>query len=852
MSANNQLRYEREQRGWSQQKVAEAVGVTARTISRWEMGLARPYPHFREQLCQLFNKSVDELGLLNDSETPDAPGYQSVLRPNNGRQHPEPAENLNRLFSPKATKAPDVFKDANILNGEHEPTFPAIYDPAIPPSLSGHVDLIGRSELLKQLKQQLQIGEQVAITALNGLPGVGKTAMAIAIAADQDIQARFHDGILWAGLGQAADVPGLLRHWGLLLGLAPGDMESLQGARAWSIALRRVIGQRRMLFIIDDAWSAEEALALHVGGSSCSYLVTTRLPTLAFQVATDGVFVVPELNEQDGISLLNRFIPDIVGRELGTARELVRLVGGLPLAQVLIGKHLHMQTMSGQPRRLQRAIEQLRTIEQRLKLTMPMQTLALPANVAQHTPWSLQAAIALSDQHLDQQSRQALRALSVFPPKPNTFSEEAALAVCQVPIEVLDTLSDSGLLESQGANAYTLHQTIADYARLHLQDQRVRENLVDYYTNYVEANQDNLAVLARENTNIAAALEIAYTLQEPEKHRRLFGVFSLRFLLIGDLDLYERHVQKIYAEVQSSGKGDDLIQSLLQVAHLQERRGAYKEGEDYLQRALALAEQEKGHPQLGIIHALLGRNALQQCNFSFAREQAIKALALGQSRQDKFVMYLSHWVSGYAAEDQSKLAEAEWHAQEILRQARQDDVPGILCYGLLLMSKKELQEKNYERAERYAHEGLAAVNAIGHDEYICTLLETIIKSEIMQGKYQQACEHVEQGLSIAQKRNLVRNIGMMQVAKGDVLLLQKRIAEAEVAFSEANENTPPQCLRVHALALYGLARVEAERANWDMAREYGKKSMAIYSSIGHYELGEVSSFMETLQTLDCQ
>ena len=38
------LKAERKQQGWSQAQVAEALGVSARTLRRWEQGLVVPYP----------------------------------------------------------------------------------------------------------------------------------------------------------------------------------------------------------------------------------------------------------------------------------------------------------------------------------------------------------------------------------------------------------------------------------------------------------------------------------------------------------------------------------------------------------------------------------------------------------------------------------------------------------------------------------------------------------------------------------------------------------------------------------------------------------------------------------------
>lgn len=61
---NYRLKQEREQRGWSQARVAEHIGTDAVNISRWERGHATPSPYFREKLCQLFEKNAHDLGFL--------------------------------------------------------------------------------------------------------------------------------------------------------------------------------------------------------------------------------------------------------------------------------------------------------------------------------------------------------------------------------------------------------------------------------------------------------------------------------------------------------------------------------------------------------------------------------------------------------------------------------------------------------------------------------------------------------------------------------------------------------------------------------------------------------------------
>ncbi len=63
MQSAGRLKYERMQRGWSQARVAESIGTDAGNVSRWERGRSSPSPYFRERLCQLYEKTAQELGL---------------------------------------------------------------------------------------------------------------------------------------------------------------------------------------------------------------------------------------------------------------------------------------------------------------------------------------------------------------------------------------------------------------------------------------------------------------------------------------------------------------------------------------------------------------------------------------------------------------------------------------------------------------------------------------------------------------------------------------------------------------------------------------------------------------------
>ena len=282
------LKQERLRHNWSQVDLAEKVGASVPSISRWERGELFPDPIYRQRLCQLFDKSPVALGFYVNNTLQEPASLVPPLPP----------------VPPAAPAPPEVFFDATI-------------PPVLPIG-----SLIGREQLLEGLKGRLCNDRGVSsLAALNGLPGVGKTAVVVEFVHDAAVKKYFRGGILWAALGPKPNIASLLGRWGTLLGLATVQMSSEAGIEGWAYAIRAAIAMRRMLIVIDDAWQIEEALTLKVGGPNCAYLLTTRFPEVALYFADEGATVVRELNELDGISLLARLAPEIVAQEPSTGTK---------------------------------------------------------------------------------------------------------------------------------------------------------------------------------------------------------------------------------------------------------------------------------------------------------------------------------------------------------------------------------------------------------------------------------------------------------------------------------------------------------------------------------------------------
>lgn len=127
---NEQLRQARNVKGWTQQEVAEKIGVLPNNYSRWERGEAFPSSYSRKKLSKLFGKSEQELGLVRKPTSIQPP-----------------------LAPPHATP----------LNK----------------TLQG-IPLIGREQAIKEIYAKLQEGTR--FLTLTGVPGVGKTELARQVA----------------------------------------------------------------------------------------------------------------------------------------------------------------------------------------------------------------------------------------------------------------------------------------------------------------------------------------------------------------------------------------------------------------------------------------------------------------------------------------------------------------------------------------------------------------------------------------------------------------------------------------------------------------------------------------------
>jgi DNA-binding SARP family transcriptional activator/Tfp pilus assembly protein PilF len=199
----------------------------------------------------------------------------------------------------------------------------------------------GRMEELAALTGWSASSGAVVISAIGGMGGIGKTALAVTWA--HQSAAEFPDGQLYVNLRgygpQAAPLPAedALRGFLDVLGVPPTAIPSSLDAQ---VALyRSLVADRRVLVVLDNARDAEHVRPLLPGSATCMAIVTSR-STLMSLVAAEGArhLSLDVLDAAAARDLIERHIGgERLDDEADAVDELIELCSGLPLALSIVG-----------------------------------------------------------------------------------------------------------------------------------------------------------------------------------------------------------------------------------------------------------------------------------------------------------------------------------------------------------------------------------------------------------------------------------------------------------------------------------------------------------------------------------
>ncbi|WP_193199359.1 NB-ARC domain-containing protein [Nostoc sp. MG11] len=324
----------------------------------------------------------------------------------------------------------------------------------IPPAVPFE-KFVGREAELQNLHQQLQTFQEVAIVAVAGMGGVGKTELATQYA-KQHLQ-NYQGGVCWLS-AQGIDVGiQILRFAELKFKLIAPDN--------WELADRLKYcwqnwQQGEVLLVFDDVTDYKKQVQRYLPPESLRFkiLLTTRQ---GFD-RTLSQLPLGVLKPLAAMKLLKSLVDrERLQQEAWVARRICKFLGYLPLALELVGRYLDkMPDLS------------LETLLKRLEKKRLEHEAVAKANPLMRYEYGVAEAFALSWEQLDENAQElgcwlSLFALADIPLFVERIEDDDEQELCEKAIAELCKLH---LLKSQAKGIYRLYPLIRQFLQMKLDE----------------------------------------------------------------------------------------------------------------------------------------------------------------------------------------------------------------------------------------------------------------------------------------------------------------------------------------------------------------------------------------------
>jgi DNA-binding SARP family transcriptional activator len=348
---------------------------------------------------------------------------------------------------------------------------------------TGVAHFTGRTAELKVLDSLLErVGSAdgtVAIAAISGTPGVGKTSLAVHWA--HQVAHRFPGGQLYVDLRAFGPSRGRLRATDAIRGFldaldVPRDGRPT-GIEAQAALYRSVLADKRVLVVLDNAADEDQVRPLLPGADGCLVIVTSRR-RLAGLAAREGatLLTLDVMSRPEALELLEKRLgAELTLAAADTASQLATLCGGLPLALSIAA----VRAAESPAMNLAGLAAQLQDVHSRLDVL----------EVGERGS-SVRAVLSWSYQHLSEPAARMFRLLGVHP-GPDISLAAAASLIARPPVEtarILAELARAHVLKEHAAGRWVVNDLLREYAseQARRDDHRTERNaamrrVLDYY-----------------------------------------------------------------------------------------------------------------------------------------------------------------------------------------------------------------------------------------------------------------------------------------------------------------------------------------------------------------------------------
>ncbi|MDQ7905369.1 tetratricopeptide repeat protein [Phytohabitans sp. ZYX-F-186] len=596
--------------------------------------------------------------------------------------------------------------------------------PAPPPMFTGRIREVATLD-------RSHDASTVVISAIDGMAGIGKTALAVHLA--HRIADRYPDGQLFVDLhghtpGMAPREPAqaldhLLRALGVPGPQIPANLEDR------AALYRTRLADRRMLVLLDDAATEAQVAPLLPGSAGCLVLITSRRRLAGLdrtQTLTLDTLPAPDAADlfvqTAGDGRLGHEPPDLVA-------ELVELCGRLPLAIRIAAARL--RSHPAWP--LVHLVRRLRDQRSRLGELEAGQR-------------SVTATLDLSYQHLTPHQQHAYRRLGMHPGPDIDVYATAALLDSTLPHagRMLDQLLEVHLLQELRPGRYRFHDLIrAHAARTAARDQTrparhaASNRLLDYYRHTAALAVDAAYPYEREHRpEVPPASTPGPDVHDPPA--------ALVWL---DNELTNLLAVAAYtAEYRQS----EHVLHLSTILHWHLRsRGLYHDAETLHHQALTTARATGDHAgeldaraYLGQIHRLLGR-------FTQATDHLEQALRIARVTDRHAGVLEALTGLGHIHWRQGRYSQAADYYQQALRIARDTDHRSGELEALTGLGRLHWMQGQPAQAADHFGQALRIARATGHRLGELNALTGLGHVHQRQGRYSQAADHFQEALRVA-------------------------------------------------------------------------------------------------------